>query len=128
MGERPLPHELAFSFAEVVYMVVEMEYQQGQRDPNATMRRLKDLSAYSLEHADILNKRQGVELLALGMIFGMSSNPAYLNNQERLALLAPETFIYHGNAEKIAEEIAHDNRSNQMTSDKASNPLQPRLF
>jgi hypothetical protein len=32
--------------------------------------RLKDLSAYSLTHAEIMQQREGVELLALGMFFG----------------------------------------------------------
>jgi hypothetical protein len=41
------------------------------------MRRLKDLSAYSLTHAEIMDQREGVELLALARVFGMSTDPQF---------------------------------------------------
>lgn len=108
--------------------MVEMEYRQGQRDLDATMRRLKDLSAYSLAHADILDKRQGVELLALAMFFGLSSNSTYHLNQQRLAQLAPDTFAYQGDAEAIAAEMAEGGRSASAAKDEEIVPRQPRLF
>ena len=46
--------------------LLEAEHQQGERDLDAMMRRLKDLSDYSLTHAEIMDQREGVELLALG--------------------------------------------------------------
>lgn len=109
MGER-LHHEMAMSFAEVMLLVMETDFQQGKRDPDAMMCRLKDLSAYSLTHAGILDQQEGVELLALGMFFGMTSNPQILNrNQNRLTLLSEETFDYQGQAELVEQEIAARN-------------------
>jgi hypothetical protein len=67
MGERSQP-ELAFSFAELMHLVIEEEYRNGQRDVNQMMRRLKDLSAYSLLHAEILTQQEGPELLALWVV------------------------------------------------------------
>ena len=88
-------------------LVVEDEYLRGERDINATMQRLKDFSAYSLTHAEILEQREGVELLALGMFFGMTSNPQMrYKNQERLALLSEEDIDYQGQAEVIEQELA----------------------
>jgi hypothetical protein len=100
-------YELANSFAEIMMAVLEAEYQRGERDLDATMRRLKDLSAYSLTHAEIMDQREGVELLALGMFFGMTSNPRlHYKNQERLVLLAEETINYNGQSENVGREIA----------------------
>jgi hypothetical protein len=105
MGE-PLHYNLANAFAEVIYIAIEAEYMQGQRDLNATMCRLKDLSAYSLVHAEILEQREGVEMLAIALLFGMSSNQAFRPNQVRLQLLSPETLAYQGQKENIEREIA----------------------
>jgi hypothetical protein len=55
------------------------------------MRRLKDLSAYSLTHGEIMDRREGVELLALARFFGMSSDPRFQRNQERLGHLSEAT-------------------------------------
>lgn len=52
-------YEMASSFAELMLMVMESEFQQGKRDLDAMMRRLKDLSAYSLTHAEILDQSEG---------------------------------------------------------------------
>jgi hypothetical protein len=46
------------------------------------MRGRKGISAYSLTHAKIMDQRKGVEQLALGKFFGMSSNPRFHQNQE----------------------------------------------
>ena len=48
------------------------------------MRRLKDLTAYSLTHAEIMVQREGVELLALAMFFGAASEPLFHKNQKLL--------------------------------------------
>lgn len=105
MGE-PLHYNLANAFAEVIYVAIESEYLQGQRDLDATMRRLKDLSAYSLVHAEILEQREGVEMLAIALLFGMTSNQAFRRNQVRLQLLSQETLAYQGQKENIEREIA----------------------
>ena len=106
MGERTHA-ELAFSFAEVMHLVIEEEYRRGKRDVDAMMRRLKDLSAYSLLHAEILALREGVELLALGMFFGMSSNlEMRRRNEGRLQLISEEAVAYQGRSELVEEQIA----------------------
>lgn len=62
------PFSLAIIAAETMYNLWELDYLQGKA-PNldTKMRRLKDLSAYSLTHAEILEQHEGVELFALGM-------------------------------------------------------------
>ena len=90
MGEK-FRYELAISTAEVMYVLLESEYQQGECDLDAKMRRLKDLSAYSLTHAEIMEQCEGADLLALAMFFGATSNPRYHKNQERIRLLSEET-------------------------------------
>ena len=106
MGERS-QSELTFSFAELMYLVIEEEYHEGQRDVDQMMRRLKDLSAYSLLHAEILTRREGVELLALGMFFSMASKKElHQRNQGRLQLISEETAAYQGRAELVEQQIA----------------------
>ena len=105
MGER-FRYELAISTAEVMYALLETEYQREECDLDAAMRRLKDLSAYSLIHAEIMSQREGPELLALAMFFGATSNPRYHKNQERIRLLSEETFAYKGQSEIIEQEVA----------------------
>lgn len=102
--------DLANAFAEVMLVVMESEYQSGLRDPDAMMRRLKDLSAYSLVHAEILEQREGVELLALGLFFGMTSHPGFRDNQNRLHLLSDEAVGYKGQRANIEREIARRNK------------------
>ena len=129
MRER-FQYEMAGGFAELMLMVMESEFQQGKRDLDAMMRRLKDLSAYSLTHAEIMDQSEGVELMALGMFFGMTSNSRLRNkNQSRLALLSGETYDYQGQAEVIVEEVARRKKGGTQ-SDKGGdkNPLQPRLL
>jgi hypothetical protein len=129
MGERPRPSELAFSFAEVIHLFLEAEYQEGRRDIDGMFMRLKDLSAFSLEHVEILDQREGVELLGLAMFFGMSSNPNLLENQRRLGLLSEETLNYKGSQENIEAEV--DQRKDEETDrpDKdISSTIQRRMF
>lgn len=128
MGERE-PFSFAVVAAEAMYNLWEMEYQQsGGVNIDGMMRRLKDLSAYSLTHAEILEQREGVELLALGMFFGASSNPAYQKNQSRLHQLSPETVDYQGEAEHIEQEIILRKKGNRNQEEKTSQSNQLRLL
>ncbi|MCP4933190.1 MAG: hypothetical protein GY927_03075, partial [bacterium] len=86
----------------------------------------KDLSAYSLTHAEILQQKEGVELLALGMLFGMSTMPAFRKNQERLPFLSEDAITYQGEAEKIEQEIAERKAQAKKQSD-SSNPQRAHL-
>lgn len=97
--------EIANAAAETMLIILEAEYQEGQIDLDAKMRRLRDLSAYSLTHAEILTQREGPELLALGRFFGMSSNSQHQSNQERLYLLSSESHFYQGQSENIEQEV-----------------------
>ena len=105
MGER-LRYDSAISTAEVMYSLLEAEYQGGERELDTMMRRLKDLLAYSLTHAEIMSQGEGSELLALAMFFGATSDPRYHKNQERLALLASETLDYQGLSQVVEQEVA----------------------
>ena len=109
-------------------LLLETEYEQGERDLDVLMRRLKDLSAYSLTHAEIMDEREGVELLALGKFFGMASAARFRQNQERLTLLSEETMTYQGQAENIEQEVAaRETRGSGRERD--SDPgLQMQLF
>ena len=128
MGER-IRYELAISTAEVMYALLETEYQREKCDLDATMRRLKDLSAYSLTHAEIMEQREGPELLAVAMFFGATSNPRYHKNQERIRLLSEETFAYQGQAETIEKEVAmRKTKGDQQNEDSNTLSSQPRLF
>ena len=128
MGER-FRYELAISTAELMYAQLEAEYQQGECDLDAKMRRLKDLSAYSLTHAEIIHQRDGPELLAVAMFFGATSNPRYHKNQERIRLLSEETFAYQGQAEIIEIEVAmRKTKGHQQNKESGTRLSQPRLF
>ena len=87
------------------------------------MRRLKDLSAYSLAH-NITYQREGVELLALAKFFGLTSESRFQKNRERLNLLARETVEYQGQAESIEREIKQRGKT---TPKSKRGSLQPRL-
>ena len=115
--------------AEAMYGLWELEHQQSALDIDRMMMRLKDLTVYSLTHAEILVQREIVELLALGMFFGMTSNTSLRKNQERLELISEEALAYHGRAEIVEEQIAEraaQQRSSPQESD--SEPPQPRLL
>jgi len=99
-----------------MHLVIEEEYRNGQRDVDQMMRRLKDLSAYSLLHAEILTQQEGPELLALGMFFGMTSNKELRRrNEGRLQLISEETAAYQGRSELVEQQVAarKDRRAGQ---------------
>ena len=120
---------VALSVAESMVQLWELENRTEELDCDKMMRRLKDLSAYSLTHAEIMDQREGVELLALAMFFGATSNPRFHRNQTRLSLLSEQTIAYRGEAEVIEKEIAQRKPSQRPEiKDKNYKPLQPRLF
>ena len=59
MQEREHYH-LAIITAETMYNLWELKNQQRELDLDESRRRLKDLSAYSLTHAEIMVQREGV--------------------------------------------------------------------
>ncbi len=79
------------------------------------MRRLRDLSAYSLAH-NITYRKEGVELLALAKFFGLTSESRFQKNRERLDLLAKEATEYQGKAENIEGEIDERGRRTRPRS------------
>jgi hypothetical protein len=128
MHERERYH-LATIAAGTMCNLWELDYHQENLDLDRMMRRLKDLSAYSLTHAEIMDQREGVELLALARFFGMSSDPRFQGNQERLGLLSEETLAYSGRSEIVEQEVAQ-RKAGASRHEKASGtePPQPRLF
>lgn len=86
-------------------MLLEADYREGRFDLGSKMRRLKDLSAYSLAHAEILVQREGVELLALAKFFGATSENCLQKNQKRLSLLSEEALAYQGRGDKIERGV-----------------------
>jgi hypothetical protein len=129
VGQEQTHYALATAAAEVMCALFEADYQAGEDDLDAMMIRLKDLSAYSLRHAEILVQREGVELLALGMFFGLTSQAGFQPNQARLHLLSAETVAYHGHAERIEQEVARRNAGpSSPKQDDRRKPRQPRLF
>lgn len=122
-------YAVATMAAEAMHTLMEAEYQQGRRDPDAMMVRLKNLSAYSLTHADIMHRREGIELLALAQFFGMISDARFQNNQQRLQLLSPEALEYQGHAEVIKQEIkAREIKRSTTEEDNSPDTPQLRLF
>ena len=104
---------------------MEGEYQKGEVNLDSKMRRLKDLSAYSLAH-DITYQREGVELLALAKFFGLTSESRFQNNRKRLNLLAKETIEYQGQPENIDQEISE--RRRRKSPKPGLDDSQPRLL
>lgn len=121
-------NQMAMMAAEAMYMLWEMGNQEDERDLDAMMRRLKDLSAYSLTHAEILDLKEGVEMLAIAMFFGATSNAQLHKNQERLRQLSPETVVYKGNSQIVEEQIKARSRKSSSSQDDSDNPPQPRLL
>ena len=121
-------YDLATSAAEAMYFLWELEFPQSTLNLDKMMRRLKDLSAYSLTHAEIMWQREIVELLALGMFFGMSSNSALRKNQERLRLLSDEAYNYKGQAKIVEQQVAQRKDVRKQAQDDEEEPLQPRLL
>lgn len=116
-------YHLADTFSEMMCFLMEDECRKGEVDLDSKMRRLKDLSAYSLAH-DITHQRDGMELLALAKFFGLTSESRFQKNRRRLSLLASETIEYQGQAENIEREIK--GRGKTAPRSKRGN-LQPRL-
>jgi hypothetical protein len=129
MGEQ-FRYQLALMTAETMYMLWEADHQERERDLDAMMRRLKDLSAYALIHAEILSQREGVEMLAIAMFFGMSSDERFHKNQERLRELSEEVVVYEGSAEVVEEEVRarKGRKSASKDEDDEDKPQQPRLL
>jgi hypothetical protein len=105
MGEREY-FELSMITAEIMYSMLEDEYRLGKGDLDMFMHRLKDLSAFSLIRAEILELREGVEMLSLAMFFGITSDSRYHQNQDRLGLLSSESLEYQGDSLIVESEIA----------------------
>jgi hypothetical protein len=122
-------HTLATISAEAMYNLWELENQQEELDLDEMMRRLKDLSAYSLTHAEIMDQREGFEMLSLAMFFGTTSDPRFHKNQERLKRLSVETTAYQGRTSIIEEDIAQrKERRSRSETDSSTKPSQLRLL
>jgi hypothetical protein len=117
--------ELASTFSEMMYLYLEADYREGELDLDSKMRRLKDLSAYSLTHAEIMAQREGVELLALAKFFGLTSESRFHKNQKRLSLVSEETLAYQGQGEKIEGEIKE--RGKRLPPRARPQDIQPPL-
>lgn len=134
MQERERYHfHLAITAAETMYNLWELENRQEELNLGEMMRRMKDLSEYSLTHAEIMDQREGVELLALAMFFGMTSDPTFHINRERIRLLSEETLTYQGQAEAIEQEVAQRKASARrqekgQRKDSSAKPLQSQLL
>ena len=83
------------------------------------------MSAYSLAH-DITYRKEGVMLLDLAKLFGLTSESRFQKNRERLNLLAKEAIEYQGQAETIEREIKERGRLRQPKP--APDDLQPWLL
>jgi len=114
---------LATIAAETMYNLWELEHQRVEPNLDVMMHRLKDLSAYSLTHAEIMEQREGVELLALAMFFGATSETSFHENQERLQLLSEETVAYQGQAGVIEAQVAM--RQANRLSHKKNRDIKP---
>ena len=122
-------YQLATTAAEAMCFLWELGHQQRELDLDQMMHRMKDLSAYSLTHAEIMDQREGVELLALARFFGMSSDPRFKGNQERLRLLSDEALAYPGQAEIVEQEVARRRSgASRQQEDSRAQSSQPRLF
>ena len=118
--------ELASTFSEMMYRYLEADRREGRLDLDSQMRRLKDLSAYSLAHAEIMAQREGVELLALAKFFGLTSESRFHKNQKRLSLLSEETLAYQGQGERLVGKVKA--RSKTLSPRARPEDTQPRLL
>ena len=122
-------YSLTIVAVEAMYGLWEPEHDQGELDLDCMMLRLKDLSAYSLTHVEIMDQREGAELLAMGTFFGATSDPRFHQNQERLSLLSEQTLACQGRAETIEQEVARwKARACRQEKDRGAPRLQPRLL
>ena len=122
-------YQTALTAAEATYTLWELSVQQGilRVDLDHKMRRLKDLAAYALTRADIVARPEIVELFALGLFFGATSDPRVQQNQQRLHHLSNETIDYEGQAENIADEIAAREKWSRHRDTAHSDPFHPGL-
>lgn len=116
------------AFSEMMYMALEADCLSGQLDLDAKMRRLKDLSAYSLSHAEIMDQGEGPELLALGKFFGMASDARYHKNRERLALVTREATSYRGRSENVEREVGARKKRARKRAKPGKLGTQPKLL
>lgn len=121
-------YNLALTTAETMYNLWELRYTEEEPNLDAMMLRLKDLNAYSLTHAEIMVQREMVELLALAMFFGATSNPAFHQNQARLRQLSLETIAYQGRSEIIEKEVAMRKAKPAKKLDEDDDSYQMRLL
>jgi hypothetical protein len=61
----------------------------------------------------------------MGMFFGITSDPTFHGNQERLRLLSKKTVTHEDQAEVIEQEVARRNVVKDKVVDK---PVQPGLL
>jgi hypothetical protein len=107
-------------------MYLEADHREGKLDLDSKMRRLKDLSAYSLTHAEIMDQREGVELLALAKFFGLTSESRFHKNQKRLSLVSEEALAYQGQGERIEGEIKE--RGKRLPPRARHQNIEPQLW
>ncbi len=99
-------YESAMVTAVTMHNLMELEYLNGLRDLDAMLCWLKDLSTYSLTHEEILYQREGPELLALSMFFGLTNVQPLEVNQHRLQYISQAAYEYRGQAEVIEQQVA----------------------
>lgn len=127
-------YQHAMIAAETMCGLYELQILSGEIDLDAKLKRLKDLGEYALENADILDRREGVEMLAIAMLFGMSSNSAYAKNYTRLSEVSAETLSYKGDGDTIKKQIkrreakAKQREKKKRPKKKKSGYQQKRLF
>ncbi len=110
-------------------MTLEEDYDQGRRNVNGMFIRFKALSAYSQERAEIMDQREGMELLGLGMFLGMSINPHLRDNRQRLRPLSEEALANEGRKKNSVADIAGRKDGKTARPDKDDNsPVQRRLL
>jgi len=97
---------MAIHAAETMCALWELGHSQETLDVDKMMRRLKDLSAFSLTHAEIMYVAEGPEMLALGMFFGMTGGERTKGNRARLHQLSEETLAYEGCSENVERSLA----------------------
>lgn len=97
---------MAFHAAETMCALWELDHSQKALNLDGMMLRLKDLSDFSLTHAEIMYLAEGPEMLALGMFFGMTGGARTEGNKARIRELSEETLAYQGRSENVERAIA----------------------
>lgn len=106
---------LRYEMALQWYLLYLLDYDKRENSGLASdeygrmFRRLKDLCAYALEHADVLDRRQGLELIALSRFYGMGFLGDVDQNSdlfmERRRKVPEDAYAYEGDRQAIIEEI-----------------------